>query len=156
MTLGANRLEPQNSRLSIFRSSCEKIWVRTGRYEVAMFIGVLRLVFQIPGAASLKDRRRVVKSFKDRVRARFPVSIAEVGDLERWQVATLGVAIVSGEAARCSEVLSAVSRAAELANDAVLADVATEIVPFGAGGSGIRGGIEQALGRRSPDDKERS
>ena len=33
----------------------------------------------------------------------------------------------------------------EQANDAVLADVATEIVPFGAGGSGIRGGIEQAL-----------
>ena len=121
-----------------------------------MFIGVLRLVFQIPGAASLKDRRRVVKSFKDRVRARFPVSIAEVGDLERWQVATLGVAIVSGEAARCQEVLSAVSRAAEQANDAVLADVATEIVPFGAGGSGIRGGIEQALERRgaAPDEED--
>ena len=112
-----------------------------------MFIGVLRLVFQIPGAASLKDRRRVVKSFKDRVRARFPVSIAEVGDLTRWQVATLGVAVVSGEAARCQEVLSAVSRAAEQANDAVLSDVATEIVPFGAGGKGIQGGIEQALSR---------
>jgi uncharacterized protein YlxP (DUF503 family) len=124
-----------------------------------MFIGVLRLVFQIPGAASLTDRRRVVKSFKDRVRARFPVSIAEVGDLSRWQVATLGVAIVSGEAARCSEVLSAVSRAAEQANDAVLADVATEIVPFGEGGSGIQGGIERALERRtrtSNDDEEQS
>jgi uncharacterized protein len=119
-----------------------------------MFIGVLRLVFQIPGAASLKDRRRVVKSFKDRVRARFPVSIAEVGDLERYQVATLGVAVVSNDAARCSEVLSAVSRAAELANDAVLADVATEIVAFGAGGSSIRGGIEQALERRSSQDDE--
>ena len=104
-------------------------------------------MFQIPGAASLKDRRRVVKSFKDRVRARFPVSIAEVGDLERHQVATLGVAVVSNDTARCSEVLSAVSRAAESANDAVLADVATEIVPFGAGGRSLRGGIEQALER---------
>jgi uncharacterized protein YlxP (DUF503 family) len=112
-----------------------------------MFIGVLRLVFQIPGAASLKDRRRVVKSFKDRVKARFPVSIAEVGELERYQVATLGVAVVSGEAARCDEVLAAVTRAARQANDAVLADVATEIVSFGAGGSGIRGGIEQTLSR---------
>jgi len=119
-----------------------------------MFIGVLRLVFQIPGAASLKDRRRVVKSFKDRVRARFPVSIAEVGDLSHWQVATLGVAVISGEAARCSEVLSAVSRAAEQANDAVLADVATELIPFGSGGSGIRGGIEQALLRGSQPDGE--
>ena len=123
-----------------------------------MFIGVLRLVFQIPGAASLKDRRRVVKGFKDRVRARFPVSIAEVGDLERHQVATLGVAVVSNEAARCQEVLSAVSRAAEQANDAVLADVATEIVPFGSAGGGIRGGIEQALsrgpGRASEPEKD--
>ena len=119
-----------------------------------MFIGVLRLVFQIPGAASLKDRRRVVKSFKDRVRARFPVSIAEVGDLERYQVATLGVAIVAGDSGRCTEVLSAVSRAAEQANDAVLADVATEIVSFGAGGSGIRGGIEQALSRAADAKKE--
>lgn len=112
-----------------------------------MFVGILRLVFQIPGAASLKDRRRVVKSFKDRVRARFPVSIAEVGDLERYQVATLGVATVANDAARCQEVLSAVARAAEQASDAVLADVATELVPFGSGGSGIRGGIEQALTR---------
>jgi uncharacterized protein YlxP (DUF503 family) len=119
-----------------------------------MFVGVLRLVFQIPGAASLKDRRRVVKSFKDRVRARFPVSIAEIGELERYQVATLGVAVIAGDAARCSEVLSAVSRAAEQASDAVLADVATEIVPFGHGGTGIRGGIEQALGRASSQDED--
>jgi uncharacterized protein len=121
-----------------------------------MFIGVLRLVFQIPGAASLKDRRRVVKSFKDRVRARFPVSIAEVGDLERYQVATLGVAVVSNDSARCSEVLAAVAHAAERANDAVLADVATEVISFGGGGAGVRGGIERALERLSPpDDEER-
>ncbi|HEY6078737.1 MAG TPA: DUF503 domain-containing protein [Polyangiaceae bacterium] len=119
-----------------------------------MFVGVLRLVFQIPGAASLKDRRRVVKSFKDRVRARFPVSIAEIGDLERYQVATLGVAIVSRDAERCSEVMSAVSRSAGLVGDAVLADVATEIVSFGDGGAGVRGGIEQALGRLSPAEDE--
>ena len=119
-----------------------------------MFVGVLRLVFQIPGAASLKDRRRVVKSFKDRVRARFPVSIAEIGNLERHQVATLGVAIVSRDAERCSEVMSAVSRSAGLVNDAVLADVATEIVSFGDGGAGVRGGIEQALGRLAPAEDE--
>ena len=116
-----------------------------------MFIGVLRLVFQIPGAASLKDRRRVVKSFKDRVKARFPVSIAEVGELDRYQVATLGVAVVANDAARSDEVLSAVARAAGQVGDAVLADVATEIIPFGAGGSAVRGGIEQALARTAKD-----
>ncbi|HEV8550109.1 MAG TPA: DUF503 domain-containing protein, partial [Polyangiaceae bacterium] len=84
-----------------------------------MFVGVLRLVLSIPGARSLKDRRQVVKSLKDRVRARLPVSIAEVGELERWQVATLGVAVVSNDAARCSEVLSAAVGMARVARDAV-------------------------------------
>jgi uncharacterized protein YlxP (DUF503 family) len=114
-----------------------------------MFIGVARIVLQIPGARSLKDRRRVVKSFKDRARARLPVSIAEVGDVERHQVATLGVAVVSGDAARCSEVLSHAASMASGLGDALLADVATEIVAFGAGGSSLRGGIEKTLDSKS-------
>jgi len=117
-----------------------------------VFVGVARLVLQIPGARSLKDRRRVVKGLKDRVRAKLPVSIAEVGDLERYQVATLGVTVVSNESARCSEVLSHVASLAGSAHDALVADVATEIVSFGAGGSGIRGGIEQALDRGALSD----
>jgi len=116
-----------------------------------VFVGVARLVLSIPGARSLKDKRRVVKSLKDRVRARLPVSLAEVGELERYQVATLGLAVVSNEAARCSEVLAAAAGMARVARDAVLADVATEVVTFGDGGRGIRGGIEHALGELSSE-----
>jgi uncharacterized protein YlxP (DUF503 family) len=111
-----------------------------------VFVGVGRLVLSIPGARSLKDRRRVVKSLKDRLRARLPVSLAEVGELERYQVATLGLAVVSNDSARCSEVLAAAARMARVARDAVLADVATEIITLGDGGRSIQGGIEQALG----------
>jgi uncharacterized protein YlxP (DUF503 family) len=114
-----------------------------------MFVGVARLVLQIPGARSLKDRRRVVKSFKDRARARLPISIAEIGDLERYQVATLGVAVVSGASSRCSEVLSHAASMATGLGEAILADVATEIVAFGAGGSSLGAGIEKALDRGS-------
>lgn len=116
-----------------------------------MFVGVARLVISIPGAQSLKDRRRVVKSLKDRIRAKMPVSIAEVGDLERYQVATLGLAVVSNDSARCSEVIAAATRMARGARDAVLADVATEIITLGEGGRGVRGGIEQALERLSDE-----
>jgi len=123
-----------------------------------MFVGVARFVLQIPGARSLKDRRRVVKSFKDRLRARLPVAVAEVGDLERYQVATVGVSAVSNDSSRCSETLSAAAGMARTVADAVLADVATEIVSFGHGGSGIRGGIEAALADLDPtrvdDDEE--
>ena len=71
------------------------------------------------------------------------MSVAEVGELERYQVARL--CVVANEAARCSEVISAAVRMARVARDAVLADVATEIITLGEGGGSIRGGIETAL-----------
>lgn len=110
-----------------------------------MFVGVARMILSIPGARSLKDKRRVVHSFRDRVRARLNASIAEVGELERYQVATLGVTVVARDSAHVSELLAEVTHLGGVLREALLADVATEIVAFGAGGVGIQGGIEQAL-----------
>jgi uncharacterized protein YlxP (DUF503 family) len=108
-----------------------------------MFVGVQRLVLQIPGARSLKDRRQVVRSFKERVQARLRISVAEVGDLERASYAVVAMAVVSNDAAVCDEVLAKAATMASTLANAVLADRATEVVPYGHGGSGIRGGIEQ-------------
>jgi hypothetical protein len=110
-----------------------------------MFVGIARIVLQIPGSRSLKDRRRVVKSFKDRMRAKLPVSVAEVGDVEQLQLANVGVAVISNESERCDEIISAAVSMARVLPDAVLADVRTEIVPFGFGGRSLSGGIERAL-----------
>lgn len=107
-----------------------------------MFVGVQRLVLQIPSARSLKDRRRVVRSFRDRVVGRFRVSIAEVGDLSQTSRAVVAMAVVSNDAAFCDEVMGKIARLADTLPDAILADRATEIVPFGDGGRGIRGGID--------------
>lgn len=76
-----------------------------------MVIGLLRLRLHLPAAHSLKERRAVVRRAADRVRARFNVSIAEVGDQERWQVATLAVSAVSTERGHVSEVLDKVTSA---------------------------------------------
>ncbi len=46
---------------------------------------------------SLKEKRRVVKSLKDRVRARFNVSICEADDQDLWHRATLGIALVCSD-----------------------------------------------------------
>lgn len=110
-----------------------------------MFVGIARIVLQIPGSRSLKDRRRVVKSFKDRMRAKLPVSVAEVGDVEQLQLANVGVAVISNDSERCDEIISAAVRMARVLPDAVLADVRTEIVPFGFGGRSLSVGIERAL-----------
>jgi uncharacterized protein len=104
-----------------------------------VFVGVSRLVLQIPGARSLKDRRQVVKSFKERVKARLGVSMAEVGDVGRLQVASLGVSVVSGDSAVCHELLARVRAQAETLPEAILADVRTEVFSFGAGGKELPG-----------------
>lgn len=107
-----------------------------------MFVGVQRVVLQIPGARSLKDRRQVVRSFKERLQSRLRISVAEVGDLDNPRVATIAMAVVANEAAFCDEVLARAASMASTLPDAVLADRATEVIPFGHGASGLQGGIE--------------
>jgi len=110
-----------------------------------MFVGVARVVIQIPASRSLKDRRSVVRSFKDRVRARVRASVAEVGDVESWQIATVGVAVVARDRSRCEDALSQSVSVARSLSEAFVADVRTEIVSYGFGGDGIRGGIESLV-----------
>src|SRR4051812_8610492 len=101
-----------------------------------MFVGVLRLTLDIVGARSLKDKRRVVRSFKERVQSRLRLSIAEVGELDDPRRAHLGVACVSNSATVCDQLMSDVASMAGTLPDALLTDRATEIVPFGEGGRG--------------------
>ncbi|MDP9149603.1 MAG: DUF503 domain-containing protein [Myxococcota bacterium] len=96
-----------------------------------MFVGVLRLTFHVPEARSLKDKRRVVRSFRDRVRSRFDVSIAEVASQDEHQRAVFGVCVASGDATVCDSVLEQVAHVAETLGDAVLTHRATEIVTIG-------------------------
>ncbi|MBI2503110.1 MAG: DUF503 domain-containing protein [Candidatus Latescibacteria bacterium] len=59
---------------------------------------------------SLKDKRQVVKSLKDRIRNRFNVAVAEVEYQELWQRSTLGLAAISTEGNHANEVLDQVIR----------------------------------------------
>jgi uncharacterized protein len=61
-------------------------------------IGALSLRLAVFGSTSLKDKRRVVKSLKERLAGRFNVSVAEVGSLDHRQQAELGVALVANDA----------------------------------------------------------
>ncbi len=60
----------------------------------------------LPDVASLKDKRHVLKGLKEKVRARFEVSVAEVDHQDTWQRATLAVAYVSADARHANEVVS--------------------------------------------------
>jgi uncharacterized protein len=63
-----------------------------------MFIGSLRVRLLVRESRSLKDKRQVVRSIKDRLRNSFNVSIAEVDELDHRQLVVLGLAMVSNEA----------------------------------------------------------
>ncbi len=63
-----------------------------------MTIGVLQLELEIGDAMSLKDKRRVVKSLKDRIAHGHNVSIAEVGALDQHRRSILGLAMVANDA----------------------------------------------------------
>ena len=62
-----------------------------------MHVGVLQLELSITDAMSLKDKRRVVLSLKDRIAHGHNVSIAEVGALDEHRRSILGVAMVSND-----------------------------------------------------------
>ena len=73
-----------------------------------MLIGVLEITLFIPTAASLKDKRHVVKSLIETTRQKFNVSIAEIDHLDKWQVATIGLACVANEQKYLNSVLDKV------------------------------------------------
>ena len=58
-------------------------------------IAFLTLELRIEGAHSLKDKRQVVRSLKDRLRHSFNISIAEIDVTDLWQRATLGIVSIS-------------------------------------------------------------
>jgi uncharacterized protein YlxP (DUF503 family) len=62
-----------------------------------MVVGVLKLELIVLESNSLKDKRRVVKSIKERLMSRFSASVAEVGGLDSWRRCVLGAALASND-----------------------------------------------------------
>jgi uncharacterized protein len=94
-------------------------------------VGLLRVVIHMPESGSLKSKRQVVSGLLQRLRQELKVSAAEVGELDRWQLAELAVATVSGDARQANRVLaSAISFIESHADGARITDVSTELVPL--------------------------
>jgi uncharacterized protein YlxP (DUF503 family) len=74
-----------------------------------MFVGVLRLTLYLPEPGSLKSKRHLLRSAIDRVKAKFNVSIAEVGDNDLWQRSVVGVAAVGNDHSFVNETLDKVA-----------------------------------------------
>jgi uncharacterized protein YlxP (DUF503 family) len=82
-------------------------------------IAFLTLELRIEAAHSLKDKRQVLRSLKDRLRASFNVSVAELDAADLWQRATVGVVSISGSRDYLRGLMEKVERSAtRIANNA--------------------------------------
>jgi uncharacterized protein YlxP (DUF503 family) len=90
-----------------------------------MPIGLLTLEIHIPDARSLKDKRHVLRSLKERLRGHFNVAVAELEHQETWQRATVGVVTISNEEQHVQEALQLAAEESErlLGRDLISRDV---------------------------------
>lgn len=96
-----------------------------------MTLGVLQFELIIHDATSIKDKRRVVNSLKDRLHREHQVSVAEVGNPDSMASAILAVAVVARDGARVGTVLDAVSAKVRAVGGAEVAGMSRRIVPEG-------------------------
>jgi len=82
-----------------------------------------KLTFYIPHATSLKDKRQLRRSLIDKTRRRFNVSIAEIDTQDIHQTLTIGIAVVSSEAAHRKQSIDEIVRFLEAHADAELTSV---------------------------------
>ncbi|MGA7616639.1 MAG: DUF503 domain-containing protein [Thermoanaerobaculia bacterium] len=95
-----------------------------------MFVGVTTFELHIPHAHSLKEKRMIVKSLRDRLRNRFEVSVAEVALQDLHQRARLAVAVVSGDAKSVDRILEAIGEFVEENTDARVIGRGHEVIQF--------------------------
>lgn len=85
-----------------------------------LYIGVLEVELYLPEARSLKDRRRVARSLKDRAVNRYHVAAAEVGDADRPRRLTLAFTTVAGSHSTVQQTLDTLERLAYAAEAEVV------------------------------------
>lgn len=78
-----------------------------------MVVGVIGWEIQLFDPQSLKDKRRVVKSLKDRLRSRFNLSVAETDHQDAWQRAEITACIVATDRRRAESVMDRADRLVE-------------------------------------------
>lgn len=93
-----------------------------------MIVGILDILLEIPSAFSLKEKRRVLNSLKTKLKNKFNISIAEVGQKDIWNRAELGVAVISDDSSFCNEQLGKVVEFIDNFAEVVLLEINQEIL----------------------------
>ena len=98
-----------------------------------MIVGVCRLTLLAPESQSLKDKRMVLRSIKDRTRLKFNVAIAEVGSQDDWQEAVLGFAVVANDKRFVQEMVAKIVNFIDGLAIAKIVDEEKDVIQYGEG-----------------------
>lgn len=109
-----------------------------------MVIGILQFELLVRGSESLKDKRRVVRSVKDRLHREHMVSVAEVGALDKLNVAVLGLALVGSDGGHIGKVLDNISAKLRSLPDAELGDCSRQILRGQEIDAGEQSGLDES------------
>jgi uncharacterized protein YlxP (DUF503 family) len=89
-------------------------------------VGVLTLELRLENSHSLKDKRHVVQSLKDRLRHKFNIAVAEIDYQDAWQRAAVAAVTVSSDHSHAEKVLRSVEDEAAAMLGAELAEATVE------------------------------
>jgi len=89
-------------------------------------IAAITFELHIPHAKSLKDKRQIVKSLKDRLRERFNVAVSEIADQDIWQRSTIAAVTVASDRTVANQTLQRVETEAATLLGAMLVSVNVE------------------------------
>ena len=92
-----------------------------------MLVGSAKITLFIGEAGSLKEKRRIIKSLKDIIHNKFNASVAEVGGLDKWQRAVVGVSVVGNEKSHVESVLTSIINFIKSFKNCQLVDYSLEI-----------------------------
>jgi uncharacterized protein YlxP (DUF503 family) len=97
-------------------------WSDLNFEKIVMVIGLLEIELSMPESRSLKDKRMVLKSLKDRIGNKFNVSVAETAYHDQRRFASMAAVVVSGDSSHAHRILEAVARFVENDGGAVVCE----------------------------------
>jgi uncharacterized protein len=95
-----------------------------------MVIGIGVLELMVHNSSSLKAKRQAIKSILGKTRSKFDLSIAEVGDQDKWQRSTIAFAVVSNESGHAHNMLETIANYIENLYLAEVVDTKIEILHY--------------------------
>jgi uncharacterized protein len=97
-----------------------------------MKVGCCSIKFFLHGNNSLKGKRRITKSIKDRTKNKFNVSVAEIGDQDVWQSLHIGIVAVGSDQKYLDGLMSIIVESIDKMNLAEITDCQFETIHLGS------------------------